>query len=196
MGWNPFERKTKVKEVNLLNPTQEDVMTTIAGHYKPQVGKYDKYDSQLDTLMSLKPSTTINKATTDNYVKNTIANPMRKTLQTQVLPQVNASMGRGYWSTARNTATQKAVQDTEDQIASLSADAAYKDEQARRDLSESAYNRGIQAQGLRSQLDPSNILMQLLGVKTKEAIGSQQASPWDILTQGLTAGGALYGAAK
>lgn len=196
MGWNPFERKTKVKEVDLLNPTQKDVMTTIAGHYKPQVGKYDKYDSQLDTLMSLRPSTTVNSATTANYVRNTIANPMRNQLQTQILPQVNASMGRGYWSTARNAATQKAVQDTENQIASLSADAAYKDEQARRELAESAYNRGIQAQGLRSQMDPSQILMQLLGVKTKEAIGSQQASPWDILTQGLTAGGALYGAVK
>ncbi len=196
MGWNPFERKTKVKEVDLLNPTQNNVMTTIAGHYTPQVGKYDKYDSQLDTLMSLKPSTTINKATTDNYVKNTIANPMRKTLQTTVLPQVKASMGRAYWSTGARSAEQKAIQDTEDQIASLTAAAEREDEQARRELTESAYNRGIQAQGLRSALDPSNILMQLLNVKTKEAVGSQQASPWDILTQALTAGGALYGAAK
>lgn len=196
MGWNPFERKTKVKEVDLLNPTQKDLMTTIAGHYKPQVGKYDQYDAQLGTLMGMRPSTTVNSATTANYVRNAIANPMRNQLQTQILPQVNASMGRGFWSTARNAATQKAVQDTENQIASLSADAAYKDEQARRELAESAYNRGIQAQGLRSQLDPSQILVQLLGVKTKEAIGSQQASPWDILTQVAPVAGALYGAAK
>jgi len=96
--------------------------------------------------LSGRPSATVNTAATEGFIQGAIANPLRKNFQENTLQQTKRSFaGPGYWGSARAKAEVKGAQDVESQIGSLGAQYRYADEQARRELSESAANRSLAA---------------------------------------------------
>jgi len=133
------------------------------------------------TQLSGAPSTTVNDATTQNFIQKAIADPARKNFQENTLQQIKSSYaGPGYWGSGRANAESKGAGDVESNISSLGAQYAYADEQARRDLAESAANR--QAGAIPMSLNVQN--NPLLQMQTQAGIANTQAAT--ARTQALT----------
>lgn len=170
-----FNRKTNVSSASTLTGDQKNIMKNMSGFYNQRLGQNQDV---INRLISGRPTTTINADMTRDYFRNAIQAPAERQLNERILPGIRQGMARNYWSTARQGAENQAVSDYGSQMNAALADLLYKDEQARRQLAEAAANRSLQTLG---QFDPSQILTQLLGVKGKENIATQQPSLMDNL---------------
>ncbi|MCL2025638.1 MAG: hypothetical protein FWG92_02405 [Leptospirales bacterium] len=111
----------------------------------------------LNNILSGRPSSQIDEATTRNYFQNSMYAPAQHQFQTQTMPQINETMGGNFWSSARQNAQQNAIQDFDRNMNSTLHDLLYQDKQKEYDLNEAAYNRALQGFGLVNQflgLDP------------------------------------------
>lgn len=135
------------------------------------------------------PSSEINTGTTEQLIQKSIADPLRRNFQEQTLQNINTAFaGPGFFGSARAKATIKAGQDVEQQIGSLGSQFRFQDEQARRDLAESAAGRS--AASIPTALGVTNnpLVQQQLGAN----IGATQAGT--AATQfGVERGQALLG---
>lgn len=163
--------KSKTDQQSLLNSDQQNMMKGLADYYTPQIGKYD---SQLNTLLSGKPSTNINKDATEDYIRTNIERPMRTNLEERIMPGISEKMGQNFWSTARQGAQQRALTDNENQISTEAGKIRYNDELERRKLMESAAGRSLDALGT---LGPESKLLQLLQVRPFENVTTQSYKP-------------------
>lgn len=92
------------------------------------------------------PSTDINKATTERYISESVAQPLRREYEQYTNPLIqSAYAGPGYWSSARAGAQGRAAENVGAKIGEIGSNIRYTDEQARRGLSESAANRSLSA---------------------------------------------------
>lgn len=96
--------------------------------------------------LSGRPSTTIDTATTEEFIRRSIADPARKAFEEGTLQQIKSSYaGPGYWGSARAGAEVKGRENVEANILARGSEARYKDEQARRGLAEAAAGRSLAA---------------------------------------------------
>jgi len=180
--------KTTFSSKSLLDPTQQQAEKDLAGRLTGRLGQYDAQESK---LMSLAPSTTINADYTNNLMKVN-ADAARRNLATNTLPAVRNAT-KNLWGSAQAAMQNKAVQDTENQIAQNDANARLGLENQRIGLAESAYDR---ASRLLPSVDTDSKLLSLIGTKTKENIATQSPDSWDRFMQaaGLGVGAAGVGA--
>ncbi len=114
--------------------------SAVVGELGPEIATATK------SALSGTPSSTVNTDTTQNFIDKSIANPLRSNFQENTLQQIKSSFaGPGYWGSARAGAEVKGASGVENQIGALGAQYSYADEQARRNLSESAANRSAAA---------------------------------------------------
>jgi len=118
--------------------------------------------------LSGRPSVQVNPQTTEQYIQKAIAEPLRKQYAENTRWAVRgAYAGPGFWGSSRAKAETKAAQDTEQQIAALAAQARYADEQARRQLAESAANRSLQAIPTALNVQQNPLIMQQMAANTE-----------------------------
>ena len=92
------------------------------------------------------PSSQVNTGTTENFIQQGIAAPARQGFERGTLQQIKSSYaGPGYWGSARAKAEATGRGDVESQINALGSQYRYQDEQAKRELAESAANRSLNA---------------------------------------------------
>lgn len=160
------ESKTESTQVPVLSPQQQallksltkQVQTGLSGPQPtappmsvPQTAQEDTYfnwvnslsnQTALKNLLSGTPSTEVNPEATEQYFEQAVRPEMMREFEQVTLPTLRtAYSGPGYWGSARAGAETKAGSDLAYNLAKSKADLLYKDEQARRDLAESAYEK-------------------------------------------------------
>lgn len=163
-------RESLIQQASGIRPSQEKLMDAIAGRTRRQLGRYQ---GTLDRLSSGDPSTEVNEALSREFVQRSIADPAMSRLRQETIPMLNQRFGggRGFWGSARLRASQKAVQDTQNQISSQLGQVLYQDEQSRRALAESGLGRALQAQ----QFSPEERASRLLGTKPVDTVANPPA---------------------
>lgn len=170
-----------ISQVSGHSGAQQSLMRRISKQTEEQLGRYQP---TLDRLASGDPSTDVNEGISREFVQRSIADPAMARLREQTIPMLNQRFGggRGFWGSARARATQKSVQDTQNQISSQLGQTLYQDEQSRRALAESGLQRALQAQ----QFSPEQRAAQLLGMKPVDTIAVPPTSTiWDQLGIGM-----------
>lgn len=128
------------------------------------------------------PSSKINRATTEQFIQQGIADPARRGFERGTLQQIKSSYaGPGFWGSARAKAETTGRSDVEAQINALGSQYRYQDEQSRRNLAESAANRSLAA------------IPSALNVQNNPLGQQQQAANIEATRFGTERGGALLG---
>lgn len=119
--------------------------------YTPQTGQEDTYFSWVNSLgrqkglqnvLSGTPGYEINPETTDKYFEESVRPGYMREFQETVLPTLRTSFsGPGYYGSARMGQEAKAGSDLAYKLASARAELGYKDEEARRESIDKAYER-------------------------------------------------------
>lgn len=138
-------------------------------------------ESSLARLLSGAPSTNINERATEEFYKTRVEAPALKTFTEEVLPRIrDEHIATGnFYSRARAQAEARAASDLAAALASERAKLAYADEQARRQLAETAAQRALGAAGtaasyaLESQWQPFQA-----GLAARELAGSEFQQAW------------------
>ncbi len=121
--------------------------------------------------LSGKPSTTIDKGTTENYITQSIANPAWKGYEDKLKPAIHSAYaGPGMWGSGRVKQEVQTAENVGADVQNRAAQTRYADEQARRGLSESAANR--QGQSIQTSLNVQN--NPLAQVQTAANIGATE----------------------
>ena len=129
------------------------------GNYIAQPSEATGWGSAaLKTQLSGAPSTNINPQASEDYFNNSVRAPLMKQFNEDIMPQVRERYNSGgmFYGTPRERAENNALQDLEGNLVSQKSNLAYQDEQARRDLAESAAKRQLAAlpQGLAYSQEP------------------------------------------
>jgi len=157
----------KTKTASSWTPEQHTAAKNLLGYLTPKIGRYQ---GQLDTLMSGEPSTAVNPAITEQYFTESIYNPAMRNFENVTLPAIGESMGRNYWGTARRDAEQTARENLTSDLTSQLAKLTYADEQAGKQLKESAMDRMLNAY----RYSPEMQMLSMLGYSPQETIMYQQ----------------------
>jgi len=171
---NFFKRKTKTKPVSTLTPEQEALLKQLSGlaqQYTPEI---------YSTLAGfMRGETGLSPEALERFYQEGVRSPALYEFETYTKPQIEEQFGSTYHSSARTKALSRAFSDLQNQLAQTHANIQYQG------LLQNL-NARMQAAGMMQGLGQG-----VLGTKAKEIIATQQASPFDILTQGLGAAGLL-----
>lgn len=108
--------------------------------------------SAMRDIMSGRPTSQISPEQTQRYFEETVQRPMMEQQEQRQAETADQFAGPGtYWGGARADAQRETAQDFQNQMSQQLADMQYQDQQARRELQESAADRALQSQSQLSQ---------------------------------------------
>jgi hypothetical protein len=173
--------KPKTEEVSGWTPEQRAWFSRLTERMGSEMGDTS---TPLGRLLAGIPSTEINPETTRQFYQSNIYEPSMRTWREDTLPSIRESMGGNFWSTARQSAEQSAATDLQGQLSQAYGQLQYQDEQARRDLAESALSRVLNAY---------QTMMSPLGSQPQSQIAYNESGVFDYLFPALAAGKMIKG---
>ncbi len=114
-------------------------------------GMPDIYSQGVDALaspLSGDPTTEISPELTEKYFSEGIYDPMFRSMQEDIIPEIEGAYAGNYWGTPRASATSDAWVGFEEDMTSVLSELIYADEQTRIGLEESAADRQLSAAGV------------------------------------------------
>ncbi len=121
-------------------------MASLLGSGMPDI--YNRGVSALTDPLSGDPTTEISPELTEQYFTEGIYNPMFRSMQEDIIPEIEGAYAGNYWGTPRASATSDAWVGFEEDMTSVLSELIYADEQTRIGLEESAADRQLSAAGV------------------------------------------------
>ena len=137
-GMSPYERAGLSSLSDLASGGMPDIFT--AG------------TDALEGLLLGEPSTEVSPELTERYFTEGIYDPMLRSMQEDIIPEIEGAYAGNYWGTPRAAATTGAWTDFEEDITSVLSELIYADEQTRIGLEESAKDRQLAATGVAGEM--------------------------------------------
>lgn len=172
-----FERKTTTKTVETLTPEQKQLLNQLLGissQYAPEVSGY--------MASVMRGETGLSPEAIEQYFQQGVLQPALQEWETYTKPQIEEQFGSRYHSSMKTKTLSRAFSDLMTNMEKTRAELGY---------------QGI-LQNLQARMQAAGMLQgqlyQPLSVKAFDIIATQQASPFDILSQlGGTAGSLMAG---
>ena len=121
-------------------------MANLLGSGMPDI--FNQGVSALTDPLSGDPTTEISPELTEQYFTEGIYNPMFRSMQEDIIPEIEGAYAGNYWGTPRASATSDAWVGFEEDMTSVLSELIYADEQTRIGLEESAADRQLSAVGM------------------------------------------------